>query len=160
MITKKTYMKMRSKQLTRSQSERLMRVLIVIVFLLLAWYIVSRFVRIVSGPSIVTFVATQTDEDRPAFVKIQGVTKNTETLLINNYPVAPATDGGFEYLFIAQPGVSTIELTAFDKFDNQITKTLTLYTDEPPDSTVITSQPKPPEDTDVESEESLETTNN
>ncbi len=144
-------MRMKSKQLTRSQSERLIRVLIVIVFLLLVWYIISRFVRLVSGPSIITFVATQTDEDYPAFVKIQGVTKNTETLLIDNYPVAPATDGGFEYLFVTQPGISTIELTAFDKFNNQTTEILTLYTDEPPDNTVITSQP---EDTDVESEES------
>ncbi len=148
---------MRSNQLNRRQSERLIRFILVVLAILLCWYIVSRFVRVVSGPSIVTFVATAIDEEYPAFVQLQGITKNTETLLINDYPVVPAVDGGFDYLFVAQPGYSKIKLQAFDKFDNQIIKTLALHTDEPPDSIAITSQPKPIEDTDVESEESLET---
>jgi hypothetical protein len=113
--------------------------------------------RIITGPSLVTFVATSDSEEYPGFIHIQGVTKNTETLLINDYPVAPAVDGGFEYTYVAQPGYSTVTLQAFDKFNNETTETISLYTDEPPDQTRITSTSQPIEDTDVESEESQET---
>ena len=150
---------MKNRQLTRAQSQRIIRVVIVGIVILLSWYIISRFMRVVSGPSLVTFVATSNEADYPGFIQIQGITKNTETLLINNYPVAPAVDGGFEYTYIAQPGYSTVTLQAFDKFNNETTETLTLYTDEPPDSIHITSTPQPTEDTDVESEESQEATN-
>ena len=151
---------MRSKQLHRIQSERLIRAILIGLALLLCWYIVSRFVRVVSGPSIVTFVATATDEDYPAFIELQGITKNTETLLINDYPFVPAVDGGFNYLFVTQPGYSEIKLQAFDQFSNEVTEILTLYIDEPPDSTEVTSTPlQNTEDTDVESEKSLETNN-
>jgi len=153
-------MKMKNRSLTKNQSKRIIRILIICLALLLTWYIASRFMRLVSGPSLVTFIATSSDEEYPAFLNIQGITKNTETLLVNNYPVVPAVDGGFEYTYIAQPGYSTITLQAFDKFDNQTTKTLSLYTDEPPDSTEVNTTPSlPTEDTDVESEESLETNN-
>ncbi len=154
-------MKTKSSQLTRIQSQRIIRALVIGLVLLLSWYVISRFVRVVSGPSIVMFTATNIDEEYPAFIQLQGVTKNTKSLLVNDYPVAPATDGGFEYLFVAQPGVSTVTLTAFDKFDNQATKTLDLHTDEPPDNTRPTFTSQSTSDPDVESEESQqEVTNN
>lgn len=153
-------MMMKIRQRARGMSSKqVIKILFVGLALLLCWYIVSRFVRIISGPSIITYTATSIDEEYPGFLKLQGITKNVKTFLINDYPVVPAVDGGFEYTFIAQPGYSVIEFQAFDKFDNHVTETLTLYTDEPPDNNRITPTSQP-EDTDVESEESQETNNN
>ena len=151
---------MTNKQLTYTQSKRLIKGVVVILVALLCWYVVSRFIRVISGPSLVTFTATSLDSDYPALMQIQGVTKNTETLFINEYPVVPAVDGGFNYTFVAPPGYSLMKFTAYDKFNNTVTETLALHVDEPPDAITITSQPKPTVDTDVESEESQQETNN
>lgn len=148
---------MKHRTLTNVGSQRIVRIIIVGVIILLSWYVISRFMRIITGPSLVTFVATSDSEEYPGFIHIQGVTKNTETLLINDYPIVPAVDGGFEYTYVAQPGYSTVTLQAFDKFNNETTETISLYTDEPPDQTRITSTSQSIEDTDVESEESQET---
>lgn len=138
-------------------TENLPRIALVILGIGIVWFIGSRFSAIVGGPSLVSYTVTP-DTEAPALLSLQGVTKHVARITVNGYPVIPATDGGFEHMLLVPYGYSTITIHAEDKFGKNITETLPIYTDEPPDLTSIathTESSEPDEDNEIEEETTL-----
>lgn len=135
--------------------QRLILVITGGMMLLVSWYIITRFTPVIKGPSLFAITITPVDEENPALVRVQGITKNTESLFVNDYPVVPATDGGFTYMLVTQPGYTTVKIEARDRFDHRKVKNIPLYTDEPLDEYDILPISSPTESRESEQEESL-----
>lgn len=158
---------MYNRQPEQMTATRAVKIGLLVIGALLVCYAISRFIPVLRGPRIMHLSTTITDEAKPGFVTVQGITKNTESLTMNDAPVVPAIDGGFEVTLVVPWGYNVFTFTAVDKFDKVSSKTITLYVDEPPDvariTTPISPVQDPPDETDDgdnETNEEAETLSN
>lgn len=125
---------------------RAVKIGLLVIGALLVCYAISRFIPVLRGPRIMHLSTIIADEAKPGFITVQGITKNTESLTMNDAPIVPAIDGGFEVTLVAPWGYNVFTFTAVDKFDKVSSKTITLYVDEPPDAARITTPISPAQD--------------
>lgn len=114
--------------INRSFESRIKKILILSMFLFMTFYGFYNARGMIIGPTLDIYSPSSENlETIDKIINVKGEAKNISSITLNERRIMVDTEGFFEEKVLLSPGSNIVEITAKDRFKNEVKKVIKVY---------------------------------